>query len=237
MKGGLATTVLTVFVCALGTGACAGAIRTGGDTARAHHVAAPADVGRIVCETNAIRIETPEVRAYPDGVHFALENPGGVWGLMFHPASWDYGQAEGVTFEEDVTNDTSAMPPGSVTVACLPTPHDSYDDPEAATATITVVDPDGLYVPWNLSCGFDEQSRITISASEGSDPTEAFRRVPGVRPSDEFRTPNYPESPQHWPTFIVYRDGGAIAWIQGPWIEGGWELFVNACPDTGIAGA
>lgn len=158
-------------------------------------------------------------------------------GVDVPPGVLEYGQAEGVTFQDDVTNDTSAMPPGSVTVACLPTRHDSYDDPEVATASITIVDPDGLYVPWNLSCGFGEQSRIAISASEGSDPTEAFRRVPGVRPSDEFRTPNYPNSPQYSPTSNVYRDGTAVARIMGPWIEAEWKLLVNACPGSGIVGA
>ncbi len=236
MKSRLATTVLALFVCGLGTSACADTVRTGGGTAPVR-VVAPADVARIVCETNAIRIETPQVRAYPDGVHFALENPGGMWGLMFHLESFEYGQAEGLTFDDSVTNDISAMPPGDVIVACLPTQDASYEDPEAATATITIVDPDGLYVPWNLTCGSGEQSRMKIATSEDTVPTEVFRRVPGVNPTDEFRTPNYPESPQYWPTFNVYRDGKAIARIMGPWIEGKWKLLVNACPGSGIAGA
>jgi hypothetical protein len=228
---------LAVFVCVLGTGACADAIRAAGDTLRVHEVPAATDVGRIMCETADIRIETPEVRAYPDGVHLALENPGGVWGLEFHPESWEYGQSEGHTFGDDVTNVTSAMPPGRVTVACLPTEHASYDDPEAATAIITIVDPDGLYVPPIPTCGFGDQSRITIAASEDADPTDVFRRVPGVRPSDEFRTPNYPKSPQYWPTFIVYRDGEAIARLMAPGIGEEWDLLVDTCPGIGIAGA
>jgi hypothetical protein len=236
MKSRPVTVVLAVLACVLGSGACA-RFRAGDDAVRMHHVAAPADVGRIVCETNAIRIETPEVRAFADGVHFVLENPGDVWGLLFHPRSWDYGQAEGVTFHDDVMDDISAMPPGSVTVACLPTSRASYDDPEAATATISIVDPDGLYVPWNLTCGFGEQFRMRIPASDDSGPTDVLRRVPGVLLSDELRSPNFPESPQHWPTFVVDRDGEAIARIQGPWIDGSWELIVNACPGSGIAGA
>jgi hypothetical protein len=40
--------------------------------------------------------------------------------------------------------------------------------------------------------------------------------------------------PLHWPTFIVFRDGQAIARIGGPWIEEEWRLLVNACPGSGI---
>lgn len=235
VKCGRATAVLAVFVCVLGT-ACADAVRIGGGATRTNDAAAASDVGRIVCETNGIRIETPKVRAYPDGVQFALENPGGVWGLMFHPESWEYGQAEGHTFRDDVTNVTSAMPPGKVTVACLPTEHDSYDDAGAATATITIVDPEELYVPPIPTCGFGEQSRIRIAANEDADPTDVFRRVQGVRASDEFRTPNYPRSPQYWPTFIVSRNGKSIARLMATGIRVEWELLVNACPGSGIAG-
>ncbi len=62
-----------------------------------------------------------------------------------------------------------------------------------------------------------------------------FRSVPGVQPSDELKTPNYPGSPQFWPTYIVIRDGAEIARIGAPEIgQKDWQLLVNACPGSGI---
>jgi hypothetical protein len=47
----------------------------------------PADVARIVCGKDAVRVETPVVRAQRDGVHLELENSGGAWGFQLHPES------------------------------------------------------------------------------------------------------------------------------------------------------
>ncbi len=194
----------------------------------------PADVAQVVCERGAVRLENPVVRAHRDGVHFLIENPGGAWGVDLHQESWADGTAEGIELKDEVTPDTSAMGPGTMTVACLPTSHSSYNDPSVPTATLTIVDPDGLYVPWDLACAFGEQFRMKIAASKDEDPAAVFRRVPGARSSDEFKTPNYPDSPQYWPTFIVFRDGQAVARIMGPYDGSEWDLIVNACLGSGI---
>lgn len=195
----------------------------------------PENVAHVVCEKDTVRLDDPVVQAQRDGVHFLIENPGGACGVDLHHGSWAYGTAEGVELKEGVTPDISATGPGSVTVACLPTSHSSYTDPGVGTATLTIVDPDGLYVPWDLACGFGEQFRMKIAAGKDEDPAAVFLRVPGVRASDEFRKPNYPESPQYWPTVIVFRDGQAIARIGAPVIGSEWEILVNACPGSGIS--
>jgi hypothetical protein len=78
------------------------------------------------------------------------------------------------------------MGPGRVTVACLPTGDSSYYDPGVPTATFVIIDPDGLYVRWDLACGFGEQFRMKIAASKDEDPAavvparardQALRRV------------------------------------------------------------
>jgi hypothetical protein len=194
----------------------------------------PADAAHAVCEKDAVRLENPVVRAQRDGVHILIENPGDAWGIDVHHDSWAHGTAEGVELTDEATPDTSAMGPRSVIVACLPTSHSSYTDPGAPTATLTIVDPDGLYVPWDLACGFGEEFRMKIAASTDEDPAVVFRRVPGIRPSDEFKTPKYPDSPQYWTTFIVLREGQAVARIMGPYDGGEWDLIVNACPGSGI---
>ena len=188
----------------------------------------------MVCEKDAARLKNPDVRAQRDGVHFRIENPGDAWGVDLHHDSWAYGTAEGFELKDRATPDTSAMGPGSVTVACLPTSDSSDHDPGVPTATFVIIDPDGLYVRWDLACGFGEQFRMKIAASKDEDPAAVFRRLPGIRPSDEFKTPKYPDSPQYWPTLIVFRDGQVVARIMGPSDGSGWDLIVNACPGSGI---
>ncbi len=75
---------------------------------------------------------------------------------------------------------------------------------------------------------------MKIAANPDENPAAVFRRVPGVRPSDEFKKPNYPESPEYWPTLIVFRDGEEVARIGAPVMGSEWELLVNACPGSGI---
>jgi hypothetical protein len=178
-------------------------------------------------------VDTPVVRAHADGVRVVFENPGAAWGFEFHPVSFEYGQGMGDKLPEDVSTSTWTIPPGEVIVACVPNARSSYFDPDATSATLTVVDPGALFVSWNLPCGFGDQFRFKISAAD-DDPAEVFRLVPGVQVFDELRKPGYPESPLHWPTFMVFRDGQAVARIGGPLIEEEWRLFVNACPGSGI---
>jgi hypothetical protein len=159
----------------------------GGIPSRASSVASlvanssSADVAHVVCEKDVVRVENPDVRAQRDGVHFLIENPGDAWGVDLHHDSWAYGTAEEFELKDEATQDASAMGPGSVTVACLPTSQSSYYDPGVPTAMLVTIDPGGLYVPWDLACGFGKQFRMKIAASEDEDPAPVFRRVPGVR--------------------------------------------------------
>jgi hypothetical protein len=120
----------------------------------------PADVAHIVCGNDTVQVDTPVVRAHRDGVRLDFDNPGGAWGFELHPENYEYGQAMGGRLRTS----TFSVPPGEVLVACLPTRHSSYRHPDAPTSTFTIVDPEGLYVPWDLACGFGEQVRMTIEA-------------------------------------------------------------------------
>jgi hypothetical protein len=194
-----------------------------------------ASVARVVCDHGAIRLDARVVRAHSEGVRFVFENPGGAWGFEFHPLLYEHGSSKGGEFYADTVEENWSLPPGEVTVACLPDARSSYYDPGAVTATITVVDPDGLYVSPYLVCGSGEQFRLKIEGGENEDPAGVFRRVSGVRPSDQLTKPFYPGTPLHWPTFLVVRDGDAVARIGGPEIGDEWKLFVDACPGSGIA--
>ncbi len=193
-----------------------------------------ADFAQVVCQKEGVHLRDPVVRTHRDGVRYLIENPGGAWGVELHHETWAHGTGEGFELRDDVTPNTSAMAPGNVTVACLPTSHSSYYDTGVPTATLTIVDPEGLYVPWDLACGFGDQFRMKIDAGKDEDPTEVFRRVPGVRPADEFKTPKYPESPQYWPTVMVFRAGVPVARLMAPGTGSEWELLINSCPDSGI---
>jgi hypothetical protein len=91
-----------------------------------------------------------------------------------------------------------------------------------------------LYVPWELACHEEESFRLRLAAPEDEDPEPVFRRVDGVRASDDLRKPQYPETQLHVPTLIVFRDGEAIARIVAPRVGDVWELLVDTCPGSGI---
>jgi hypothetical protein len=210
--------------------ACTGALSASSETASEP----PADVAVVICERSAVRLETPAVRAWEDGIHVRFENPGGAAEFALHHQTWPYGTAEGGTLSTAASNGRSSIAPGEVLVACIPERRGSYSDPEASTAVLEVVDPEGLYVPWDLACGPGEQFRMRLEAADDESVIEAFRRVPGVQPSDRLRRPLYPRSPLHWPTFIVFRDGQAVARIGAPGQGTEWELLVDACPGSRI---
>ncbi len=194
-----------------------------------------APVAQVVCSKESITLHTPVVQAQRDGVHVQIENLGGVWGFEFRDvADQDIGWNAG-PIGRGITRLTDAAGPGEVLLACLRTSRDNHDDDPALTARLTIVDPDDLYVPWDLSCGFGEQFRITVWAGDEQSPEEVFRRVPGIEATDEFKAPKYPESPQYSSIDrMVIRDGSVVARFMGAGIGPKWKLLVNACPDSGI---
>jgi hypothetical protein len=197
---------------------------------------APTAVARIVCEPDGVRLQDRAVRAQRDGVHISVTNPGDAWGVELHHASSADGAAAGFELSDATTDYTSAVAPGEVAVACVPTSRSFYDDPGMPTATLTVLDPEGLYVPWTLACGFGDQFRHEIEADADEDPLSVVRRVPGVLPTDEVERPKYPGSARYSPIeSVVVRDGEAIVRVMGPYVEGSWHLLINACPGTGVA--
>ena len=199
------------------------------------------EVARVVCASDGIRLDTPMVRAQQDGVRFVFEGRGKWWGAELHHQTWADGTAENIAqFQDDpMITATSAIAPGRITVACLQAPDSGYADVDTATTTLTVVDPEGLYVPWDLVCGFGTQSRVTVQAGRDTDPEKAYRQVGGVRASDEFKQPKYPGSAQYSAADrVLLRDGAVIArFLGGGGVGGEWDLLVNACPGTGIGGA
>jgi hypothetical protein len=195
-------------------------------------------VAHVTCASNAVTVDEPVVQAQENGVHFVYVNESNAWAVEFHHESWDYGTAETVPFKDRPEfHSTSAIGPGRVTIACLPDARSSYWTPGVATTEVTIVDPEGFYVPWDLPCGSGEQFRTQVAAPEDADPSSVVSGVPGVLATDIFKRPNYPNSPRYTATdYIIFRDGQAVARTMGSYDarDGAWHLLVNACPGSGI---
>jgi hypothetical protein len=226
---------LAVTALLLGT-ACADAP----DPSASRAIDPPAEVVEVTCRGDATIVETPVVRAHGDGVHLRFENEGGRAEYSLHHDSWAGGSAEGGPLAPGRSPVVrSSIPPGRVLVACVTDPPGSYDDQGVHPDRVRIVDPDHLFVPFGLACGWGEQFRVRLEAGEEG-PMAAFRRVAGVRTDDELIPPLYPESPRYGPTAIVVRDDRSVARIMyfGTWHRDDVaELLVNACPGSGISAA
>jgi hypothetical protein len=196
----------------------------------------PAGAALVICERDAISLETPVVRAWEDGVHFRFENPGGAAEFSLRHQTWPYGTAEGGNLPPAVSNGRSSIAPGMVLVSCIPERLGSYSDPDpdAETAVLEVVDPAGLYVSWDLACGEGEQFRMHLQAGGHESVVEAFRRVPGIEPSDRFQRPFIHDlrfiGRRSW-SFAMDEPSHASGL---PPLGDQWELLVDACPGSGI---
>ena len=103
------------------------------------------DAARIRCETDGTTtVETAVVRAQADGVHIVTVNETGAERAL--AVDTVGGDNAGPGTSETVW----AVPPGVVRVAC----YDSTTGPapDNAFVALTVVDPDGTYVPTDLDC-------------------------------------------------------------------------------------
>jgi hypothetical protein len=201
----------------------------------------PSDQAHVVCEKDATTLANPVVRAQRDGVHVVIENRDNVWGFEFRDITDPNVATNSGPIGPGTTRFWAAAGPGDVLVACLrPRDQDGeggwYSDVNAPTARLTIVDPDGLHVPFDLACGWGEQSRVRIAGREREDPYQVYRRIPGIQESDVFKGAHYPNSPQYPGTAIVLRHEVAVARLMFPTFKEEWEILVNTCEGSGIAG-
>jgi hypothetical protein len=198
----------------------------------------PAEVLEVTCRGGATIVQTPVVRVQIDGVHLRFDNEGARAEYSLHHESWAPGAAEGGPLAPGLSREgRSSIPPGHVLVACVTDLPGSYDDDGVHPDAVRIVDPEDLFVPFDLVCGWGEQFRVRIETDDLA-PMAAFHRIDGVRSDDELVPPLYPESPRYGPTAIVFREGEAVARIMhfGTWgREEIAELLVNACPGSGIS--
>jgi hypothetical protein len=195
----------------------------------------PPDVARVVCDEGGTEVLTPVVAAQSDGLHLVFENQSGAKAFDLHPVNSKRGVSVGGALESsgETTSRGFSLDPGEVQVACLPTMNDSYL--EQPTATLTIEDPDGLWIPVDPACtGATIDSSGTIGDVYGlsNDQLESAIRqaLTGILESDEVLKPGYPETGFKALTLVVRRGGVIVANV---WVAGG--LHLSACEDSGIA--
>jgi hypothetical protein len=197
----------------------------------------PADeIGRlaqIVCEPGAARVHTERVVALRDGVHVVVENDSGAATLEFRSPS-DVLLDEVPLSSDTPTRATFPLPPGPASVTCV-----SDDDGSGAIGVMTVVDPGDRWVSPDLPCAPEsverEEYRTDLVPDERASVT-ARRAITALLRTDVLESPGYPASSWHGDLLIVQRDGQTIARIARADNDNLWDVFVEACPGSGLTG-
>jgi hypothetical protein len=196
------------------------------------------DTAVVACTDQGTEVLTPVVRPQPDGIHFRTDNrtdslltfdfegtQGGGFGTNAPPGAHPV--------EEDAG---WPLPPGTVQVRCADS--DDPNWPDTPFATLTLEDPDGLWMPGFQPEGCDTMSMSNIdyaqdAAGEQGDPVDLAKGdlADTIEAGDEVRAAGYPEA--DLPTVAVVRDGRVVAvaeYFEAP--QGGWLLGgVTACSE------
>lgn len=192
---------------------------------------APADVAEFTCDEGELTPTRSVVAAQPDGVHVAVTNNTDVIAAI---SVGDLG-GDGVAPHERGET-VWQLPPGSATVSCSVESSDFGG--VASSASITVVDPSGLYVPAELECANGQQYGQGTAYEEGStgiagDPVQVARdHVSGLEFDDLVETGGYPQAER--PLVRIVRDGAVVATVtffdDG---SGGWLVdTIEGCGGT-----
>lgn len=193
---------------------------------------APVEVARFTCDASgSITPSHSVVAARPDGVHLAIDNTGDT------PVSFAIEGLGGDGAEPGEHKETVwQIPPGAATVSCSMITHGLSGS--ASSATLEVVDPNGLYVPAEFECASGEAYGSISDYADGTngfagDAVQVARdHVSGLEFDDLIERAGYPES--RLPVIRVVRDGAIVGKVtlrdDG---SGGWlEDSIQGCSGT-----
>jgi hypothetical protein len=206
---------------------------------------APVEVAQFTCDANgSIAPSNSVVAAQPDGVHLAISNTGDT------PVSFSIEGLGGDGAEPGEHKETVwQIRPGPATVSCS-----IITDGQtgvASSATVEVVDPNGLYLPAELECASGEAYGSSGDYANGAtgfagDPVQVARdHVSGLEFDDLIERAGYPES--RLPVIHVVRDGAIVGKVtlrddgSGGWLDdsvegcGGTQFGWSVEP-TGVSG-
>ena len=183
----------------------------------------------LVCGADGASVETPEVAASRDGVHFEIRNESGAERVVHVQAG---GSVQGEGLPAGMHTRVWALPPGPATVTCDET---AGDPGEQGGADFEVVDPDGLWVPTELDC--EDVSNAILDYEAGTpgktgEPADVVRaeRSTELEESDVVEPAGYP-GVRDSPVVRVVREGRVVATVTlMPAEGGGWLVStVTAC--------
>ena len=196
------------------------------------------DVARVVCDEDGTRVLTPIVRPQPDGVYLTVLNRADARQIQLHHirhTESEHGSAVGEQLQPGLNSRTQgwSIEPGELVVACLPTGHDAFW--EVPNATLTVVDPEGLWVPTEVECftrvvhGHSgiEGDLYGLSPDEARIAFDPF--VAGLHDDDRIVSPGYSDTPWAVPFYVVVRDGVVVAELYAL-----RDLNLTTCAGSGI---
>ena len=133
------------------------------------------------------------------------------------------------------------MPPGDILIGCFDNSRDiPYNERTQEFASITVVDPEGLWSAPDLSCEQQPGGRFIDGEVMGVAPVpedvEGLIRseVPGIEVDDDLIKPGYPGTEWHGELKHVMRDGESIAAVQVYQQRSRWEISVQRCEGVRI---
>jgi hypothetical protein len=200
--------------------------------------ASDASVLRIRCDGERAEVQTPFVRAHPDGVHVVLDAPAGTT-VIARSARFPYrewGLWRGDSEQELVRT----LPPGDAFVWC---DRGSYRSTESRHEVPVVVDGSSAgFVPFDLDCRPEDERWLEFPGSQepmDDAPSVAMAvevAFPDLSPLDVIEAAGYPEPPEKTSgTFRVVRGGRVVMWMLIDTFVSPYSVLVaRACHDAGI---
>jgi hypothetical protein len=174
-----------------------------GDVAPATESEAPsADVAAITCGGTGTTVSTPIVAAQSDGVHIAIQN------TSMDPVSVQFESSGHGVQPNSTTAMIEQLPPGTQKVRCEP---QSDNVAVFGWETFKVVDPNGYWVSFKLTCPGQMFGQITDYAQQQAgvaDPIDAARPALAhwLQPDDVLMVAGYPDDPDSR-VVVGVRDG------------------------------
>jgi hypothetical protein len=187
---------------------------------------AVADNAVVTCDGRDTRIDVGTAVAQPDGAHVEVRNTS-THTVAF--AASDTGRFDDVAPGTTTLVESFFFDPGVHYVACGP----KGRLPGSFDQRILVVDPQGVWIPFDLACsGSVQWADSFLSSTVETDPIRVARLALGDRlqDGDQLRLAGYTESPERRVVQLI-RGGDPIAEVWMQRAAGGWRAVnMNGCP-------
>ena len=202
------------------------AATTGGPSAEQPQEQPIADVLQIICDSDGTRVETPRVRAFPDGVHARFANPADAAEYWIRAARSPDDGNHGGKVPKGGERRRWSDGPGEHLIVCYQKgetpPYRELDD---RYARYEVVDVDGLWIPWNTDCETPETiTGQRLPQANSIEDVEAWLRdrfdnAMGVRVR-----PGYPETQWKGNPWVIHHEDRTLVNFHAMKDDGTWTL-------------